>query len=693
MRTITPRKQQYHRARSLCATLLVLALALGALPAGAQEEQPTPTPETAPAPESEAGQAGEAGAPAPPPASLTLGQPTQRFTFDAAGEWLVGAFDFIDATQVDGQYQLTSTGIAGIVYSGMLDLDNFYAQVEVSPQTCPGNGAFGVAFRLSTNPVSDYYYYYVRCDATYFAGVLSDGAANDRVTGALAEPLRIASEDAEAAPERHVMGVEARGAEINLYWDGQRIGGFSDTLRTSGEFGLSVSPSSDDENVTLLFDNLTVWELPAEGSAPAAEPTEPAAEAEAEAGTVPGEKLYSFTFTEANDWFVGEDAFVRAELTDERYVITPLSGTAALFSNMVDVDDFYAEVEIEPLSCPPNAIIGFGFRQQQPGSYYVFGIRCQDGAWLVQKLPADVAPFASGQLDAPPAESGAPHVIGVRAEGQQFTLFWDDEEIGAFEDASFAHGDIGFHLQGDPTSDDLTVAFDNLEVWELVEGAPSDGAAPVTGGAAPAVGAPTQAAAVQVPIAVGSLRYETEFEEALNWVTGTTSYVAAEIVDGRYVLTSTDIVGTFWSAMLNLTDFYAQYEVTPLECPAAAAFGLPFRVNRDTANDFYVAIMQCDGNWRLSKVFSEVIPAEPVEVEEGTPTPAPTIQVQGEALVSGALDAPLTAGQSYTIGIEARGSELVFYWDGVELGRAIDTTHTAGDIGFQVRPAFPTYTP
>ena len=676
------------RIQILLTGTLIVILALSALSVSAQEETPTPEVAIEPAADPSA---------APPPAGVEVARIVRRFDFNTAPEWLVGDYDFIKAAQEDGFYRLTSTGMIGIVYSGAFNLQDFYAQVEVYPQVCPDDGAFGIAFRLNTNPVTDYYSLYVRCNNTYSAGVVQGGAAEGKADGVLPEPLMI---DPEASPTPHVMGVLARGSQIDLYWDGERLGGFTDALRTQGELVLSVSPSSNGENVTIAYDNLTVWELPTGGAiAPGPAATAGTTEEEpAEALAAGGELLYSFTFTQANEWFVGEDAFVRAELIDEQYAITPLSGTAALFSNMVDVDDFYATVELYPQTCPPNAIIGFAFRQEQPGSYHVFGVRC-DGAWLAQKLPPDVPPFLTGQLSEPigtMAEREEPHTVAVLADGPEITIFWDGEELGTFEDDTFLGGDLGFHLQPGTGDELLTVAFDNLEVWS----APPAPAAP-NGAAAPAAGVGARPA-VSAPIPVGSVNYATDFENEANWLVGTTNFVDASIENGRYVLTSTNIVGTFWSSFLRISNFYAQYEVTPVRCPGTAAFGLPFRVDRNSPGDFYVAIMQCDGNWRLSKVYTETVlteaaPEESEEGEEGEEGAEAAVtevrNVLGEALVSGSLGAPLTAGQSYTLGVLANGSQLVFYWNGQELGRAVDETHVSGDIGFQVRPVFPTYDP
>lgn len=644
---------------------LALALALGGAGAQAQDEQPTPTPEAA-----------QEATPVAAPDAAVFGAPNRTFDFEGATDWPVGDYDFAKAELVNGRYQLTSTGITGIVFSGTMNLGDFATQVEVYPKVCPGNSAFGVTFRMGTNPVSDYYYVYVRCNATFTAGLVSGGSVDTRLQGALSAPLRV---EPEGNIEPHKLGIQAKGSTFDLFWDGALLGSFIGAERASGELGLSVSPSSDGQEITVAFDNLNVWgqNVSAAAATPTATPAvtgTPIAAAPTGPGVpVPDQKLFAFTFTEANEWFVGEDAFVRAALTDERYVMTPLSGTAALFSNMVDVDDAYIKVDVYPQTCPENAIVGFAFRQQQPGSYYVFGVRC-DGAWLVQKLPPDVPPFITGQLSAPlRTASDEPHTVEIMAVGAEVTITWDGVEVGSFEDSTFSHGDVGFHLQGGTGDEEFTVAFDNLEVWSVAVSAPVPAATEAAGTPAPT---PVTAAAAVPPIPVGAIRYETEFDEAGSWFTGAADFVDARIENGRYILTSTNIVGTFYSAFLNLSDYYAQYEVTPIACPGAAAFGLPFRVNRASPGAFYVAIMQCDGNWRLSRVTTD---------EAGN--------VQGEVLVSGSLGAPLTTGESHTIGVSARGPSLVYYWDGAELGRASDSTHTSGDIGFQVRPVFPTYEP
>ncbi len=616
----------------------------------------------------------------------------QSFDFTEAQGWPVdgdyksdGVYWMRAATIADGRYVLSSGDIAGIMFSGGVDVDNFYAQIEVYPETCPGDGAFGITFRMNTEPVSDYYYYYIQCEDLFNTGVVSGGSTVDiKDQGTLSAPLALDG-------ARSVLGVLAQDTQITLYWNGQRVGGFTDALRARGKFGLSLAPASDGGEVKVAFDNLTIWALAdptadAQAAPDAGLPEVPTAGDDASAPNAPTAAVFTVppgtdpTFEFGDEaawdaWFVGEDGVVRASTLLGRYIITPLAGVAATFSGTMDLENFYAEATISTEACPVNGIIGVGFRRETPdGPYYAFGVRC-DGMWLVQPILMDSEEIMRGQFDAPLAADGRPFTIGILARGTEFTIYWNGEAIGAFNDAQLAHGDIGFHVQEGIETISATV--ERLRVWDLDAAealAVASDAEPVAVSALPE--APVSDTASAPPREVGDIRYQTNFDEAGSWPVGTYDYAIASIEDGGYVLTSTDIVSIIRLVDLQMGNFYVQYDVTPIQCPGNATFGLPFRIDRTTFDDFYVALMQCDGNWRLSAVMSN---------EDGS--------ISGEVLISGELGAPLVIGETHTIGVFAKDKELIYYWDGVELGRVLDPTHVYGDFGLQIRPSAPDYQP
>ncbi|MBN1285885.1 MAG: hypothetical protein JXB47_10845 [Anaerolineae bacterium] len=629
------------------------------------------------------------------PDDITLGDRLEFFDFTEAASWPVGTYTWADdAAITEGRYVLVSSDIAGVIPSGVLDLDNFYAQVEVYPQVCESGAALGLVARADAN-TSNYYYFSIECDGFFDAGVISNFETREvKTQGALIQPLKTDGTG-------YVAGILANGSEIALYWDGARVGSFTDTRLARGDLGLHLLPvDGEPGSVATALDNLSVWQVSAvaANAPPAAAPPAAAGDQSQASPQVSGEFVFppttppDYEFSDAEGWnlpgaeFVREDQLVRAEVIDGGYLVTPLAGTAAVFSEVLNLTDFYIEATLTTTSCPEGGFFGLGLRQQD-SAYYVVGAIC-NGTWLAAQVTGlQTSTITSGALAGTLADT---HVLGVKVEGAEFTVYWDGEAVGAFSDGQITAGDIGFHVQNGAQAP-IGIRVDKLAIWEITApppaaagGAPpaaAPTAAPDAGGAAPPAPAPTATPALSAepctaPMPLNALRYQETFDGTIFWPLGTYDFAVGEQREGRYVLTSTKIIGTIRAASAPVGDLYAQYQVTPVQCPTNAAFGLPVRISGPTWGNFYVAIMQCDGNWRLSTVLTD---------EGGN--------VSGEVLADGALDAPLAAGETYTLGILARGSEIAYYWNGTELARVTNSIHFAGDFGIQIRPSVPDYQP
>lgn len=640
-----------------------------------------------------------------PPTSINVIERIAYHEFSDDQLWPVGTYIWADDAYIEeGRYVVVSSDIAATIVSDTLSLDNFYAQVEVYPRVCKSGAALGLGFRINED-LSDMYYHTVECEGFFDAGVIINYEQEIKAQGALAQPLATDG-------TKYVMGVLADGSEITLYWNGEPIGSFVDTRRTEGEFGLRLLPiDGEPGSVEVAFDNLQVWSIEsavvedtgAEETQPPGPP--PVSDAEpqvSEEFTVPPDRAPDYDFKGGEGWaagsaFVREDELVRATVIDGSYVITPLAGTAAIFSDVLNLTDIYAEATITIETCPESGFFGLVVRQQTTSNYYAVGLIC-DGTWLAARVSGqEITTLISDSLGGQPTGT---HTLSVLAEGAEFNIYWDDELIGAFTDAALTEGDIGFHVQNGVGGAPIVIQIDELAIWEITPPAASAAAPteqsstapPAAGGdttAPPAAGEdesatptpePTSASASSEPCVapadVGVLRYGETFEDEVYWPIGTFDFAVGEQVEGAYKLTSTDIIGTIRAVSTPVADLYAQYTVTPVQCPSNATFGLPVRISGPTWGNFYVVLMQCDGNWRISKVMTD---------EAGS--------VTGEVLAKGALGAPLETGQSYTIGVEAQGSTLSYYWNGDLLESVVDTTHLAGDFGIQIRPSVPEYQP
>jgi hypothetical protein len=211
---------------------------------------------------------------------------------------------------------------------------------------------------------------------------------------------------------------------------------------------------------------------PAPTDTPEPEPTGPTPTATAEPGVSPepvgGDLLASFDFSSPGIWGVDE--------TDE-YTIAVAGGTMNITVKQPDrwtltiagiqADDFLAEVTATVSACSADDSYGLLFRLVDASNFYYFGLGCgaryrvrqyQDGVWheLVEWTAAEEA-FLTGE--------GAENRLAVRAVGDRFQFFANDQYLGDASDSSFAVGRFGLFVSSS-TAGGIAAKFDNLQVRE-----------------------------------------------------------------------------------------------------------------------------------------------------------------------------------------------------------------------------------
>jgi hypothetical protein len=167
--------------------------------------------------------------------------------------------------------------------------------------------------------------------------------------------------------------------------------------------------------------------------------------------------------------------------------------------------------------------------------------------------------------------------------------------------------------------------------------------------------------------------YLETFDSVGQWTAGEGASSIGRVANGAYEMSCDLTCDGFWAtAGRNFADGVYQVEATPLEGTEDNGFGLVFRVDSD-ANRFYVFKVSSDG-YAYAGLCSDSCSEQEALVDRdwfGTPAVA-----QG-------------LGGINVLRVKADGSELTFYVNGVEVGRATDETLQAGDIGLWIE----TFTP
>jgi hypothetical protein len=153
----------------------------------------------------------------------------------------------------DGQYHFEIGPFDGRFFNTTaVKQGNLYAQVEVTPETCPDKTGYGLMFHF--NDANNYYLVTIFCDSSYTAvakvGGSVIGLSNGKLPGGL---------DAGQNSVHH-LGVLAHGNDYMLSFEGQTISTFTDAQFPQGDVAI-YAVSQGSQVLKATFDNLKVWSV------------------------------------------------------------------------------------------------------------------------------------------------------------------------------------------------------------------------------------------------------------------------------------------------------------------------------------------------------------------------------------------------------------------------------------------------
>jgi hypothetical protein len=169
-------------------------------------------------------------------------------------------------------------------------------------------------------------------------------------------------------------------------------------------------------------------------------------------------------------WYTGkgsdEDITWDYSITDGKYIVAVSSIQSIFHWNYVTDEtlvDFYYSIEVKKNKSPDKTSYGLVFRHNQEGLYYfyinatgkLYGVlKYSESTWkqlMYWSSVEKIDPIGSNQLS-------------VLAQGYQFTLFINGEEVNSFKDDTFDSGMVGLGFDLYQAGEYLELEFDNFEV-------------------------------------------------------------------------------------------------------------------------------------------------------------------------------------------------------------------------------------
>jgi len=488
----------------------------------------------------------------------------------------------------------------------------------------------------------------------------------------------------EPAPDNvNHLGVLVEGDHIVLLINGEVVKQVEDSTYGAGAIGLAVGAFAGGA-VEVVFDNVTLWELAA---APTVVPTTTLTETAtptatttttATTATLPldvkiiatrlddihgAEPTYYDEFRrEDGSWDVANAenyAFVYQQRALQLQVQSDNVYTYSINHVVTDLEltDYLVEVDAQAVTMPAGGQYGLVFRYVDDDNFYVFTIRNQEYALLVQTDGIWDAIIDFTTTEQIRTTEDAINRLGVLAEGATLTLLVNDGPLAQVEDTTFSSGGIGL-VAATYSEGGLAVGFDNLELWQAA-------AAPTpTPTAEPTLDEAAIADQLAELYAIDPTFYD-EFRRAdENWSAATSDGVAFSVQNRAFQFQIEEANTIDWSSNsaitdLGLTDYLVEVDAALIEGPTDGYYGLQFR-QTDDAN-FYRFVISA-GAYRLSKVVND----ELITLIDWTDTAALTAEEADPAWAR--------------LGVMVQGSTITLLINDTPVAQVQDDTFSAGSV-------------
>jgi hypothetical protein len=181
-----------------------------------------------------------------------------------------------------------------------------------------------------------------------------------------------------------------------------------------------------------------------------------------------GDPLYEEDFSSpGTEWEISESEEARYRIDGGAYSIDILKANWIAW-NMIGLDlaDFEIEFEVALVEGDPYNDAGLLFRFQDADNYYEVDINGEGSFAVGKEVNDEWTQILDWTSDPSINPFGRVNRVRLVAEGDQFTLYINDEFLAHFVDDSFASGGIGpvVTAYGEPPA---RATFDNIAIWDV----------------------------------------------------------------------------------------------------------------------------------------------------------------------------------------------------------------------------------
>jgi hypothetical protein len=182
-----------------------------------------------------------------------------------------------------------------------------------------------------------------------------------------------------------------------------------------------------------------------------------------------GKPIWTDNFKDGANWPVFSDNHVKMGLVNGGLQMTAFAsqGWDSWMYTKQFISNFYLEETASPGAC--SGLDRYGLLARSPGgsSGYVFGFSC-DGRYSLRKYDGSqftmlVNWTASSAIHTTPGQANR---LGLKAQGDQMTLYANGDPLTSVKDSSFSSGAIGLFISSENTAN-FPVLVSEISYWNL----------------------------------------------------------------------------------------------------------------------------------------------------------------------------------------------------------------------------------
>ncbi|MFN8491026.1 MAG: hypothetical protein U0350_25755 [Caldilineaceae bacterium] len=477
-----------------------------------------------------------------------------------------------------------------------LKLTDFYLEVNMTQIDGPPDGEFGVVFReVNTD---NFYMFTIRQAGTYALWKHVDKEWQTVIDWTKSSAIH------SNKKATNKLGLLAEADEITLFMNDEVLTQIQDDAFVQGTIGLALGTQKQG-GLEVAFDNFNLWSL-------YAEPKDLSSRVQDMTEAAPA---FTDDFkTDNGDWTTkSKEKDVSFTYKDDAFhiLVDRKQWTAWTFNKQIDdlkLSDFYLEAEASQIDGPKGGEFGIVFRQTDSKNFYLYSISREGTYSLWKEVDGTWQPIIDWtNTDAIQTDLNATNKLAVLAEGPQLTLFLNDQVLFHLKDNAFLSGTVGL-MTGTYADPGVEVAFSKLNIWPLK-------------------GSAEETPTAEETLAVDADAVKTHIEEITQSEPVFTDNFRRADSDWDTKSDDKDVAFTFVNRALHirvakkewltwifnkkvdnlqLGDFYAESEISAVNTPDDAQFGLLFRFV-DSKNFYkfgisrsgaYSLIKSVDNEWK-----------------------------------------------------------------------------------------------